>query len=243
MEIGFKVPNDEGIKQDNNDDNSFIDETYDASKNKPVSSKALEVESLIGDQKIQGSESRLITYIIIFLLLAGVFISYLFLTNRIKTLEAKTAKLSSAINDTSPKTQNSFSDAKVVKIPSLGVELLTPNKYSDLTFVEGSTNVFSTQTKQAVFISSKTLTDVDSGCQASSTSVNGSSLGVIAKIPGTYPQKFVSNSGILLIQEQDDYIAYMPDSKNCSLSLSVQRLINNYRLNLKINPETVSLIQ
>ena len=37
MEIGFKVPNDEGIKQDNNDDNSFIDETYDANKNKPIS--------------------------------------------------------------------------------------------------------------------------------------------------------------------------------------------------------------
>ncbi len=240
MDNGFKIPGDVSTPKVETieDVDNFVEKT------EAPSPKALEVESLADDNNIHASNSSLLIYVILFFLFVGLVSSYLFLSDKIKDNISKLESMLAVSESTASKGDTMGTEvASTFKISELGIQILTHTGFGDLTYATGQSNTFSANTINAAFISSKTITSLDKNCQASSSSVGGSPLGIIAQIKGEYPNQSNQNNGVLLVQEKDSYIAFMPSTTKCSENVKVNQAVNNYRINLQLNPETVSVIQ
>lgn len=240
MNNGFKIPGDvSGSKVETTKDvDNFVERTA------APSTKALEVESMVDDNNIQASKSSLLIYACIFFLFIGLVSSYLFLSDKIKDNISKLESMLTVSESTASKgdTMGTLA-ASSFTINELGIHILTHTGFADLTYANGQSNAFSSSTINAVFLSSKTITNLDKNCQASSSSVGGSPLGIIAQIKGIYPSQSNPKNGLLLVQENDSYLAFMPSTIKCSENVKTNQVVNDYRLNLQLNPETVSVIQ
>ena len=240
MDNGFKLPGDvDSPKKDIIEDaDNFVEKT------EAPSPKALEVESLVDDNNIKASKSSLIIYTLIFFLFVGVVSSYIFLSDKIKDNISKLESMLKVSESTASNGDTAGTEvSSIFKINELGVQILTHKGFGDLTYSTGQSSVFSGNTSNAIFLSSKSITNMDKNCQSSNSSVGGSPLGIIAQIKGEYPGQSNQKNGVLLLQEKDSYITFMPSIIKCSTDTKVNQLVNDYRLNLQFNPETVSPIQ
>jgi len=240
MDNGFKIPGDVSTPKTETveDVDNFVEKTEASSP------KALEVESLVDDNNIHASKSSLILYVISFFLLIGLISSYIFLSDKIKDNISKLESMLKVSESTASNGDTAGTEvSSIFKINELGVQILTHKGFGDLTYATGQSDAFSSNTINAVFISSKTITNLDKNCQASSSSVGGAPLGIIAQIKGDYPSQSNQKNGVLLVQEKDSYITFMPSAVKCSTNTKAIQAVNDYRLNLQLNPETVSLIQ
>ncbi len=240
MDNGFKIPDDINTAKTEiiEDVDNFVE------KSDAPSPKTLELESLVDDNNIHTSKSSLLLYVISFFLIVGLISSYIFLSDKIKDNISKLEAMITVSESTASKGDTKgASVSSLFKVNELGVQLLVRSSFNDLTYVTGASNAFTGTLMNSVFLSSKSITSMDKNCQASSTSTTGSPLGIIAQVKGAYPAQASPKSGVLLVQEQDSYIAFMPSSAKCSTDPRVNQLVNDYRLNLQLNPETTSLAQ
>ena len=237
MNNGYKTPEPTQQSQQKVEpaDDSFLD--------KPKTNTAIEIDNMLSDKSDQSVNSNFFLYIFIFVIAAGLVMTYLVFIGKLGDTNNNVSNLTINVAKINKPALNSVTTAAVTNylLPSIGVQLLVPNTYSDLTSETGSTSVFSSSSTQAVFLSSKSITNSDAKCSASSVTIGGSPLGIIAKISGNYPSSGSVSAGVLLIQTKTYYIAYMPSTTSCSANQSTISLINQYRFYLSLNPSTVSL--
>ena len=235
MDDGFKTPDiNEQKPEPKQEENNFLE--------KPKENKALEIETMLNKDTEIASPSNFITYVLIFLVAAGVISTYLVFQDKLSDTKTSVNNLSNKISKISTSaTPITNSSVNKFVVPELGISILTPSNYSDLNYATGQTGLFSNPSSNAIFLSSKSIANSDEACAASPSSAHGSPLGIIAKINGNYPGQNVNSSGLLLIQTKSYYIAYLPQQENCSTNPSTKSLINRYLYNLPINSQTVSL--
>ncbi len=238
MDNGFKVP--DQIDPTNSKVNRVKEDSF---LETPKVNKAIEIDNMLSDKSDQATNSNFFIYILIFLVVAAVAVTYFVYQNQLADTNLRINNLDSKIiKSNTPVSINSNSQAiSDFALPTFGLKILVPSQYSDLTTVTGTTTVFSATPTQAVFLSSKAITKSDINCTASSSVMGGSPLGIISQINGTYPSNINVSSGVLLLQTKSYYIAYMPPTTSCSSNKNTLALINEYRYNLHLNSSTVSL--
>ncbi|MEI7674579.1 MAG: hypothetical protein WCI60_02490 [bacterium] len=237
MNNGFKTPEPTQQSQQKVEhlDDSFLD--------KPKTNTAIDIDNMLSDKSEQSVNSNFFLYILIFFIVAGVVMIYLIFQHKIAATDVNVSTLSTKIDKINNPNSSSSASTTITNflVPSIGIQILVPSNYSDLTTAIGPSSDFSDNSTQAVFLSSKNITDKDINCKASSAAMGGSPLGIIAKINGTYPPIGTVSAGVLLIQTKSYYIAYMPPATTCTTNKATLELINQYRFNLVFNPSTVSL--
>jgi cell division protein FtsL len=237
MNNGFKTPEPSEQTQQKVEpvDDSFLE--------KPKTNTAIEIDNMLSDKSEQSAGSNFFVYILIFVVLAGVVMTYLVFQHKLSDTNSNVSTLSTKVNKINSSNSSINSSLAVTSflVPNLGIQILVPSNYSDLTTATGSTTDFSNSSTQAIFLSSKNIAEKDNNCKSSSVAMGGAPLGIIAKIDGTYPPVGTVSAGVLLIQTKAYYLAYMPPATTCTTNKATLELINQYRFNLVFNSSTVSL--